>query len=417
MYSYFAQFIFLLLIYFFFFLFLWGYFFILCKLGIKIEKNQFILLEKIYNNQIYYAADLKSDAPFILEWLTRFRYKIFFCAYSFTFVLFLYIKFMQFWIVIILLPFYFLYFIICLIIKREITYKCYIKANPSFFDAIILVFLQIPLAFVFNKLYLFFKLIFKRPRGGANFRTLFFNWLKHFFYVFVYKALLGLPLWNLYLINLIAVEIASVGFFSARISSHQVKPLLVRIREILIGSHQKSYIYEAWRSRIYYKDDILYFNPTKIVAETLAGGNKCNSILKTVSTHFINNRGELKKTHHTGIEILEEAGVGKEYKSNWSSCAIVTHKPLEGQSYFSYLRNASQQNNESSYAAQALKNQYIVTNNVSHTNSVQDGPTKNFIPSQHELRQLRDLTLLQRSIAKPGIYLQNGIEKRYMFPK
>jgi len=161
----------------------------------------------------------------------------------------------------------------------------------------------------------------------------------------------------------------------------------------------------------------LYFNPTKIVAETLAGGNKCNSILKTVSTHFINNRGELKKTHHTGIEILEEAGVGKEYKSNWSSCAIVTHKPLEGQSYFSYLRNASQQNNESSYAAQALKNQYIVTNNVSHTNSVQDGPTKNFIPSQHELRQLRDLTLLQRSIAKPGIYLQNGIEKRYMFPK
>jgi hypothetical protein len=42
----------------------------------------------------------------------------------------------------------------------------------------------------------------------------------------------------------------------------------------------------------------------------LAGFNKYNSVLKTVVTHFV-NKGEIKQTRHSALEISEEELIHK----------------------------------------------------------------------------------------------------------
>jgi hypothetical protein len=68
-------------------------------------------------------------------------------------------------------------------------------------------------------------------------------------------------------------------------------------------------------------------------------------------------------------------------------------------------------------AIQSSRKQYIITNNVSHIDSIQDGPTKNFVLNPYESQQVRDFSILQRSTMKSGIYVQKGFENKHMFDK
>jgi hypothetical protein len=127
----------------------------------------------------------------------------------------------------------------------------------------LLLFFYIPIAYFFNRFYLTLKIIYnseKRPRSNLN---SFLNIIMHINYRFFYKILFDLPLWNVYLIHKITYD-----FLESYKNYHGDKKknlisILTKIKYTLIGSYEKSYIYSACCSRIYFIEGKPYFNPTK----------------------------------------------------------------------------------------------------------------------------------------------------------
>jgi hypothetical protein len=78
-------------------------------------------------------------------------------------------------------------------------------------------------------------------------------------------------------------------------------PLLIKIRNRLIASHQKSYVFSAWRERIYFVNEKIHFNPPKAITHFIEN-NDCNFTFKNISTY--SNTG-LKIIYHKHT-ILED---------------------------------------------------------------------------------------------------------------
>jgi hypothetical protein len=267
---------------------LFCYAFIVKKFSLYCETNNFILIEKLHNNQIYHFKELLLDFPHVLNWLKSFRSWKFSFIYSLFFLSFLIIKPIQFISTLLMLPPFFFWFTWRFFKKKSITYNWFIKHNSSLFDIFLLLFFHIPVAYLFIRIYLVFKIIFEK-KNRLPFNTyVFLNTIKIISYNFFYRTLFGMPLWNLVLVHEISRRVFINWCTDLENWESKRAPLLVWIRCILISSHNKSYIHTAWRSKIYFINNEPNFNPKKNQIKSFILQNKSANDLKTGLTNVLN---------------------------------------------------------------------------------------------------------------------------------
>lgn len=285
-----------------------------------IKDRKYYWYDKNISGEPYFPYHFLSDSRKNLEFLGLYSHPLFVIIKIICYLLLPFIKFYQFCFGFAYFIYFILLFLFSYFLKESFIIKCefYLDPRSRFIDFLKLILIDAPKCRSFIIFYSILKKIFKREKTKLNYLKLIYN--------FFIRKLLGISIWNIFVIDLIAMELVSVSN-SKELEKKKIiiwwQLICERLVSIFISKINKSVV-DADKLKIIKTNDSILFNPFYTIhkREMFSAYTRSSKFASSSNKTCVVKSPNGKE--HAVLKTGENESI--------SSGVLFTHSPLKGQS-------------------------------------------------------------------------------------